>query len=89
MSSRERKCPLCKQVFLQGAPQPPVQPPLQPPGNADFMRIFAQFAPVPFGLDHTIAMVREVVPQASDAAIRAELERTRSIQQTIVNLVDQ
>jgi hypothetical protein len=39
-------------------------------------------------MEHAVARVREVVPQVSEEVIRAELERTRSMQQTIANLVD-
>lgn len=79
MSSRNRKCPLCKQVFLQTA---------HTQQTHEFMRVLAQLTAPRGGMDFAIARVREIVPQASEAVIREELERTRSMQQTIANLVD-
>lgn len=79
MSSRDRKCPLCKQVFLQG---------YQPQPSQEFLRVLAQLTAPRGGMEHAIARVREVVPQVPEEVIRAELERTRSMQQTIANLVD-
>lgn len=79
MSSRERKCPLCKQTFLQG---------YQPQPSQEFLRVLAQLTAPRGGMDFAVARVREVVPQISEEVIREELERTRSMQQTIANLVD-
>jgi len=79
MSSRERKCPLCKQVFLQG---------YQPQPSQEFLRVLAQLTAPRGGVDFAVARIREVVPQISEEVVREELERTRSMQQTIANLVD-
>lgn len=75
MSSGERKCPLCKQVFLENSENPQ----------------FAGFGfhVVPRGIEAAVERVREVVPHASEATIRQQLTVTRSINLTIANLLAQ
>ena len=50
--------------------------------------MLTQLANLNRGIDYAIQTVREVVPQATEAAIRRELETTGSLSQTIANLVE-
>lgn len=75
MSSGERKCPLCKQIFLENS------------DNQQFSGI--GFHVVPRGVEAAIERVREMVPQASEETIRQHLAQTRSINMTIAHLLAQ
>jgi len=75
MSSGERKCPLCKQVFLEN--------------NESQQFASFGFHVIPRGIEEAVERVREAVPRASEAAIRQQLNQTRSINLTIANLLAQ
>ena len=73
MASNERKCPLCKQVFLESADHPQFL----------ILNITTQR-----GIDTAVTRVREVVPHAEETTVRRLLMQTRSINATIASLME-